>query len=140
MECASARYLISCSLPDMRPGYPARSADEHGCSDGDPVVEVDDVGDVHADAAMRGARADRPILGRAVDADAVGDTHPARLERVVRAAAGDRLTGERACPRAVGHVPGGVHLLVLDAVEAGRRLEAGHADGDAVALPDAQVL
>src|SRR5256885_12022714 len=40
---------------------------------------------------------------------------------------------------AVRDVPCRVHLLVLDVVGAGRRLEAGHADRDPVALPGAQV-
>ena len=48
------------------------SADPHGRPDRHALVERDDVGDVHADAAVRGARADRSVLAGAVDADAVG--------------------------------------------------------------------
>ena len=47
------------------------------------------------------ARADRVVLARAVDADAVGDAHPARLERVGRRAALDRRALQLARPRAV---------------------------------------
>ena len=75
-----------------------------------------------------------------MDADAVGDAQPARLERVVRRAAGDRLPGQRARPRRVGHVPGRVDLLVVDRVQAGRRVQSRHADRDRVALGDLQVL
>ena len=43
--------------------------DEHGRPERHALVERDDVGDVHADAAVRGARADRAVLAGAVDAD-----------------------------------------------------------------------
>ena len=74
--------LALISLP--RGAQPPRrvSADPHGRPDRHALVERDDVGDVHADAAVRGARADRAVLAGAVDADAVGDPHPARLQRV----------------------------------------------------------
>ena len=109
-----------------------RLLDEDLRADGDPRVQVLDVGDVHPDAAVRRARADRPVLGGAVDADAVGDPEPARLERVVRRPAGDDLALEAAGPRGVRDVPGRVDLLVGDRVDARRRVVAGLADGDRV--------
>src|SRR3954452_18143679 len=57
------------------------------------VVELDDVGDPHADAAVRGGGPDRADGVRAVDPGPVEDAHPARLERVVRRPAGDDLAG-----------------------------------------------
>src|SRR6185436_1389330 len=92
-------------------------------ADVDLVVELDDVGDVHADAAVRGGRADRAVRGGPVDARAGVDAHPARLDRVVRARRDD-LAGQVAGPGRVGHVPGRVDLFVLDLVEAGGRLQA----------------
>src|SRR5215207_11198998 len=73
-----------------------RLLDQDLGTDGDPRVQVLDVGDVHPDAAVRRARADRPVLGGPVDADAVGDPEPARLERVVRRPARDDLALEAA--------------------------------------------
>src|SRR4029079_6862939 len=89
---------------------------------------------------VRGPGPDRPVLGRPVDPDAVGDAQPARAERVVRRPARDDLAGERARPGAVGHVPRGIDLLVLDRVAPGGGVEAGHADGDAVALAELDAL
>src|SRR4051812_22826744 len=109
-------------------------------TDRDLVVELDHVGDPHPDAAMRGRRANRADRVRAVDAGAVEDAQPARLERVVRRAAGDDLARERARPRAVRHAPCRVHGLVLDVVEPGRRLEADLADGDRVGLGRLELL
>src|SRR3954454_18517171 len=104
------------------------------------VVELDDVGDPHADAAVRRRGADRADVVGPVDAGAGEDAHPARLERVVRRAARDHLTGQRSRPRAVRDVPGGVHRLVLDVVEPRRRLETDLADRDRVGLDRLQVL
>ena len=81
-----------------------------------------------------------PTSRGAVDAGAVEDPEPARLERVVGRAAGDHLAGEVAGPVAVRHVPGRVHRLVLDVVEPGRRLEPDLPDGDLVGLREPQVL
>src|ERR687886_1593187 len=53
------------------------------------VVELDDVRDAHADAAVRRRGADRADRVRAVDARPVEDAQPARLERVVRRPARD---------------------------------------------------
>ena len=83
-----------------------------GVADGHARVQVDHVGDVHADAAVRRARPDRPVLGGAVDADAVGDAQPARLERVVRRAAGDHLARRATRPTALlGTCQAGVTCL-----------------------------
>src|SRR5690349_7903396 len=56
---------------------------EHGGTHGDARIQIDHVRDVHPDAPVRRARADRAVLVGAVDADAVGDPHPARLERIL---------------------------------------------------------
>jgi len=64
-----------------------------------------------------------------VDAGAVVDADPARLERIGRARRYD-LTGQAARPGGVRHVPGGVDLLVLRVVEAGGSLETLLADRD----------
>ena len=57
-----------------QPRHAASSAaDEDRRADGHALVEQLHVGDVHADAAVRCARADRVVLAGAVDADAVGD-------------------------------------------------------------------
>src|SRR5437016_2428425 len=45
------------------------------------AVELDHVRDRHADAAVRGCRAERPELVGAVDAGTVVDAHPAGLDR-----------------------------------------------------------
>src|SRR3954468_1236005 len=82
-------------------------------TDRDLVVELDHVRDPHADAAVRGRRPDRADRVRPVDPGAGEDAHPARLERVVRGSTGDDLPGQRPGPRAVRHVPGRVHGLVL---------------------------
>ena len=71
-----------------------------GVPDRDALEQVDHVGHVHADAAVRRARADRVVLAGAVDADAVGDAHPARLQRVGGAAALDGGALQLAGPRA----------------------------------------
>ena len=70
----------------------------------------------------------------AVDAGAVVDAHPARLERVLGPPPGMTLPASLPAQSEFGHVPGRVDRLVLDRVEAGGRLEAGLADGDAVGL------
>src|SRR3954454_20591171 len=101
-------------------------------TDRDLVVQVDDVRDAHADAAVRGRGADGPRRVGAVDAGTVEDAHPARLERVVRRSAGDDLARERPRPGAVRDAPGGVHGLVLDVVQTGGGLEADLADRDRV--------
>src|SRR3954465_3292674 len=66
-------------------------------ADIDPVVEVDDVGNVHPHAAVRGRGADRVVLVGPVEADPAGDADPAFAERVLRRPAGDdgprKLTG-----------------------------------------------
>src|SRR5215210_439526 len=111
---------------------PLRDVDRR--ADGDLVVELDDVRDPHADAAVRRRRADRVDRIGAVDPGAVEDAHPARLERVLRRAAGHDRPGQLAGPVAVRHVPGRVHGLVLDVVQARRRLEADLPDRDAVRL------
>src|SRR3954471_7213659 len=104
------------------------------------VIEVDDVGDPHADAPVRRRGADRADVVGPVDAGSGEDPHPARLERVVRRAARDHLAGQRPRPRAVRHVPGGVHRLVLDVVEPRGRLEADLAYRDRVGLDRLEVL
>ena len=54
--------------PDAEPGArtagPARSAQEDRRADGHARIQVDHVADVHADAAVRGARPDRVVLAR----------------------------------------------------------------------------
>src|SRR3954453_4092821 len=109
-------------------------------TDRDLVVELDHVRDPHPDAAVRGRFPGGADRVRAVDAGAVEDAHPARLERVVRRSAGDHLARERTRPRAVRHVPGRIHGLVLDVVEPGRRLEADLADRDRVRLGRLELL
>ncbi len=88
---------------------------------------------------MGGRAAERVGLVGAVDAGAVEDAHPARLQRVVRSGR-DRRAGQVARPGAVGDVPGGVHRLVLDVVEAGRGVEADRADRDRVGLDQLELL
>src|SRR3954452_5452888 len=82
-------------------------------TNGHLVVELDHVRDPHSDASVRRRGADRADRIRAVDAGAVEDAHPPRLERVVRRPAGDHLTGQRSGPGAVRHAPRRVHGLVL---------------------------
>src|SRR5205823_3674022 len=106
--------------------------DEDRVADADLVEQLDHVGDRHPDAAVRAGGAERARLFGAVDARAVRDAHPARLDGVLRPGR-DRLPGELPGPGAVRHVPGRVDLLVLDAVATCRRLETLHADGDLVA-------
>src|SRR3954451_7951588 len=67
------------------------------------VVELDHVGDAHANAPVRGGRPDRADGVGAVDPGAVEDPHPAGLQRVVRRPARDHLAGEVARPVAVRH-------------------------------------
>src|SRR3954462_2194529 len=62
------------------------------------VIEVDDVGDLHADAPVRRGGADRADVVGPVDAGPGDYAHPARLERVVRRAARDDLAGKRPGP------------------------------------------
>src|SRR5207253_1144209 len=107
--------------------------------DADLVVEVDDVGDVHADAAVRGSRADRRVRVGAMDAGPAVEAHPARLDRVVGPGRDD-LAGQVARPVGVGHVPGRVDLLLLDRVQAGGRLETLAPDGDRVAAGRLEAL
>ena len=90
----------------------------HAAADGHPRIQVDHVGDAHADAAVRRARADRPLLGGAVDADRAVDAEPPRLERVVRRAAGDRLAGE--LTRSLDTLIGLFDALALVAVDRDR--------------------
>src|SRR3954468_7073137 len=104
------------------------------------VVEVDHVRDPHPDASVRRGGPDRAARVGAVDAGAVEDAHPARLERVVRCAAGDHLARQRPGPRAVRHAPGRVHGLVLDVVEPRRGLEPDLANGDRVGLRRLELL
>src|SRR5439155_1340330 len=68
----------------------------------------------------------------------LGHQH-ARLDRVVGARRDD-TAGEVARPRAQGHVPRRVHLLVVYLVEAGGCLEPGASDGDGVGLHELQAL
>src|SRR3954468_9191437 len=105
----------------------------------DSVVEILDVPDVHADAAVRRGAPDRPVLARAVDPGTVVEAHPTRLDRIIRARRND-LARQRARARAVRHVPPWIHLLVVDLVQAGRRLEPRLADGDAVGLRELEIL
>src|SRR3954451_15317423 len=100
-----------------------RLGDINRRTDWHSVVELDHVGDPHGDAAVRGRRPDRADRVGAVNPGAGEDAHPACLERAVRCAAGDDLAGKRSGPGAVRHIPRRVHGLVLDVVEAGRRLE-----------------
>ena len=75
------------------------AADEDRRAERHAAVQQLDVGDVHADAAVRRAGADRVVLPGAVDADAARDAHPARLQRVRRAAAADRRARRARRPR-----------------------------------------
>src|SRR5436190_5355838 len=100
--------------------------DENRGADRHLVVKLLYVWDRHAHATVRRGRPERPELGGAVDAGAAVEAHPARLDRVGRTR-WDDLPREAAGPGAVRHVPGRVHLLVLDVVEPGGGLEALHA-------------
>src|SRR5215207_2361732 len=119
---------------------PRGSGNVDGRPHGNLVVDVDHVRDGHADATVRGRGAERPDVGGAVDAGAVVDAEPARLQRVLRRSAWDDLPRHVTRPRRVRHVPGRVHRLVLHVVEAGRRLEPDLADGDRVGLDQLQLL
>ena len=103
-----------CPAEAHGPAASDRSGDVDRRADRHAVVELLDVRDVHPDAAVGGGRADRGVVGRAVDAHAVVDAQPAGLDRVLRRAARDDLAGQLARPVAVGDVPGGVDRLVLD--------------------------
>src|SRR5215211_5105107 len=89
---------------------------------------------------MRGGRAERGDVVRAVDARPVEDAHPARLQRVVGRPTRNRLPGEIAGPIGVRDTPGGVDRLVFDVVDASRRVEANGAHCDGVGLGELQVL
>src|SRR3954447_13574287 len=117
-----------------------RSGDVNRGADGNLVVDLDDVRHGHADAAVGGRRAQGPDLRGAVDARAVEDAEPARLQRVVGGTAGDDLPGQAAGPRRVRHAPGRVHGLVLHVVEPGGRLEPDLPDRDRVGLDQLQLL
>src|SRR4051812_6581044 len=104
------------------------------------VVELLYVRHRHADAAVGRGRAQRSDVRRAVDAGAVEDAHPARLEWVLRNAPRNHLAGEVAGPGALRDMPGGIDRLVLDVVEARRGVEAHLADCDLVRLPQLEVL
>src|SRR3954447_7882231 len=67
-------------------------------TDGNLVIQLDDVRYPHADAAVGRGGPDRPDRVGPVDAGAVEDAHPARLERVVRRPARDHLARERPRP------------------------------------------
>src|SRR5256885_7818623 len=68
-------------LPPLRRALRVRDDDRR--PDVDVVEEPLGIGNVHADAAVRGRVADRRVVGRAVDADARrGQSHPARSERI----------------------------------------------------------
>src|SRR5689334_2935488 len=58
---------------------------EHRRVHGRVVVDLDHVGDAHANAPVRRVVADRPVLARvdAVDARAAVEGHPARFDRIV---------------------------------------------------------
>src|SRR4051794_36646853 len=117
--------------------------DVDGRADRDLRVEVLDVGDAHAHAAVRRGVADRPVLRRvdAVDARAVEDAQPTGLERVARGATGDDLAAlALGDPRGVRLGPGGIDRLVLDVVEPGRGLQADHPDGNRIRLGEPELL
>ena len=120
-------------------GVVAALLDEDGVADLDAVVEIDHVRNRHSHASVRRGRAERGELIRAMDAGAVEDPDPARLQRI-RRDGWNHLPCQAARPGRVGHMPGGVDLLVLGVVEAGRGLEALLADGDRVALLELQVV
>src|SRR4051794_19827545 len=92
-RAASARRATSPWFITVARPYPGRSdgnapkgglvADQDRRPHRDTGIEVDHVRDRHADAAVRGTRADRSRDTGAVDADPVDDAHPARLERVL---------------------------------------------------------
>src|SRR5215217_6680982 len=88
--------LTSPRRPEARLAGPLRDVDRR--ADVDLVVELDDVGNQHADAAVGGGAADRARRVGSVDAGAVEDAHPARLERVLGHAARDHLTRDVAGP------------------------------------------
>ena len=67
------------------------------------------------------------------------DRHEARLQRVAGAGRDDRPR-ERARPRFFRHVPRRVDLLPFDVVQAGRRFEPFHADGDFIRFREFQVF
>src|SRR4051812_48741047 len=77
-ETALSRSRSSLSV---RPS--ASLADVNGCVKRHSGVQVFDVPDVHADAAVRGGVADRPVLDGSMDPCTVVEAHPARLDRVV---------------------------------------------------------
>src|SRR5215211_1620509 len=100
------------------------------------VVEVDHVRHSHADTAVRSGAADRGRVGRAVDPRAVPETHPARLERILRIARRDDRPGEVARPGLLRDVPSGIDRLRPDLIETGGCLEPDPPDGDAVGLDE----
>src|SRR3982750_936066 len=72
--------ILPYSPPHWASGDPS-VADVDRRAERDLVVELDHVRDRHADAPVRGRRAERCDLVGAVDAGAVVEAHPARLER-----------------------------------------------------------
>src|SRR5581483_5348042 len=116
-----------------------KSADVDGRIERDARIEILDVRDRHADAAVRRGGSDRGDLVRAVDAGAVEEAHPAGLDRVVGAGRDD-AAGEVAGPGAERHVPRRIYLLVVDRVLARGCLEARAPDGDPVRLHEPEAL
>ena len=121
--------------PERRPPRPPtaspgrRLGDVDRRADVDLVVELLDVRDVHADAAVRAAEPIEPSSAvpwmpapskMPIQRALIGFPRPRR----------DHLAGEIARPGRVGHVPGGIDRLVLDVVEPRRRLQPDLADGD----------
>src|SRR6266513_1134639 len=92
-----------------------REPDFVGSSDGDGSVqrhlreELLDVRNRHPDAAVRGRSTERRDFVRAVNAGAVVEAEPARLDRVL-GTGWDHTSRKVACPGAVRHVPRWVHL------------------------------
>src|SRR3984893_19428474 len=74
-----------------------------------------------------------------MDAGAVEEAEPARLDRIGRPRRDD-AAGECARPRTVRNVPGRVERLVVDRVLPGGRLEACATHGDPVGLHELQAL
>src|SRR5919197_2821150 len=116
------------------------SDDEDRRVEGHTPVELLDVGDGHADAAVGCRGAERADVIGAVDALAVVEAHPTRLQRVIGRARRDGAARERARPRLLWDVPRRIDDLALDLVAAGARLESDPADRDGIGLAQPQVV
>src|ERR671935_473361 len=74
-----------------------------------------------------------------MDADAVHEADPARLERVLGARRNETAC-QLSCPGAVRDVPGWIDHLLVDVVQAGGCVESDHPDRDRIGLRAVQAL